>query len=583
MMPALEVLIEALEKAGCKPVRGGARCPAHDDKVASLTYKQGTKGATVFCHAGCTAKQIVESIGLTLRDLFDNRSPNGERGHGSEQHSTTAIGAKGEVLVADGPGKPVAEYVYQDELGKPLIKVVRFEPKTFRQARWDGNDWHWGLGGARRVLYNLPAVIKAVAAGERVWIVEGERDVETLRQLGLPGTCNLGGAGHGKWRADYGSPLAGARVAIIPDDDPVGLAHAEEIRRALGNISAEARVVSLGGPKDVSDWAAIPGHTREVLEALLEAKKPILAPTWIELMTMSLPPIEPIVDPIITVGTIGQVHAWRGIGKSIFLMQLAFSVASGRDFLKWPVPKPFRVMLVDGEMPAQELQQRLEMIRCATEPGHEYDPPGENFRVLSAMLQDRGIPSLAMKEGQEWFEPYLEQADVFLFDHLSALFRGGEENAAESWAATQEWLLKLRSMGKTSLFAHHDSKMREQRGTSAREDILSISIHLKELEDDDTDGTRFRVRFDKARSVSGEAVSPFEARLAMLPGTSMRRQWTLSSSDDDILNEIEEMMRAKKTVRQIAHELKLSRMTVQRKIEKIREQGLLEAEVEEEK
>ena len=118
------------------------------------------------------------------------------------------------------------------------------------------------------------------------------------------------------------------------------------------------------------------------------------------------------------------------------------------------------------------------MIRQATEPGMEYDPPGPNFRILSDMLEPNGIPSLATPEGQAWFEPYLDQADVFLFDHLSALFGGGEENAAESWDTTQEWLKKLRKLGKTSLFAHHDNKTREQRGTSKREDILNISIHL---------------------------------------------------------------------------------------------------------
>ncbi len=73
--------------------------------------------------------------------------------------------------------------------------MVRFAPKDFRQRRPDGRgDWTWKLGNTRRVLFRLPKVIEAVAAGRRVWIVEGEKDVEALERAGegrhlQPGGC----------------------------------------------------------------------------------------------------------------------------------------------------------------------------------------------------------------------------------------------------------------------------------------------------------------------------------------------------------------------------------------------------------
>ena len=66
------------------------------------------------------------------------------------------------------------------------------------------------LNGTRRVLYSLPRVIEAVAAGRTIYVVEGEKDVHAIERAGE--TCNPGGAG--KWREDYSAALAGAKVVV---------------------------------------------------------------------------------------------------------------------------------------------------------------------------------------------------------------------------------------------------------------------------------------------------------------------------------------------------------------------------------
>jgi DnaB-like helicase C terminal domain len=56
----------------------------------------------------------------------------------------------------------VATYDYTNENGQLVFQVVRYEPKTFKQRRPDGNGgWIWGLNGIERVLYNLPKVLQA--------------------------------------------------------------------------------------------------------------------------------------------------------------------------------------------------------------------------------------------------------------------------------------------------------------------------------------------------------------------------------------------------------------------------------------
>ncbi len=48
-----------------------AKCPGHDDNSPSLSVKETDDGTIlIHCFAGCSAQQIVESVGLELSDLF---------------------------------------------------------------------------------------------------------------------------------------------------------------------------------------------------------------------------------------------------------------------------------------------------------------------------------------------------------------------------------------------------------------------------------------------------------------------------------------------------------------------------------
>lgn len=191
-----------------------------------------------------------------------------------------------ERLGVDPPGrnglKPVgsleAVYPYTDEAGAELFQGVRFkDPKSFRQRRSNGRGgWVWSLKDVRRVLYHLPEVRAAVEAGSRVFIAEGEKDVDRLRGLGLVATCNPMGAG--KWETGYTEALRGAVEAVIlPDHDRPGMKHAKQVANSLHAAGIPTKVVPLfdgdlpenHGP-DVSDWLA-DGHTLEDLSARVEA------------------------------------------------------------------------------------------------------------------------------------------------------------------------------------------------------------------------------------------------------------------------------------------------------------------------
>ena len=80
-MPASPVahVLGQLETRGCNPKQAGdghtARCPAHEDKQASLSVGEGDDGRVLIkCHAGCEVKAICSALGLDLHDLFPPRA-----------------------------------------------------------------------------------------------------------------------------------------------------------------------------------------------------------------------------------------------------------------------------------------------------------------------------------------------------------------------------------------------------------------------------------------------------------------------------------------------------------------------------
>jgi hypothetical protein len=187
-------------------------------------------------------------------------------------------------------GKIVATYDYRDESGRLLFQVVRLEPKDFRQRCPDGaGGWIWKTRGVRKVLYRLPELL-AAPADEKVFIVEGEKDVNRLVELRFIATCNPGGVaknragerpGRSKWLPGFNPPLSSRHVVIIPDNDEARAAHAEVIAHELVSIASSVRRISLPGllPKgDVSDWLDA-GGTREELERLAAAAQPYKTPT----------------------------------------------------------------------------------------------------------------------------------------------------------------------------------------------------------------------------------------------------------------------------------------------------------------
>jgi len=227
-----------------------ASCPSHgEDKDPSLSVRQADGKILLNCFAGCSADAILSAMNLDASDLFDK---------------------------ADDPPKRTikAEYSYQDEDGKLLFQAIRFNPKGFSQRRPDGKNWIWNLQGVRRVVYRLPELL----GQKSILFVEGEKDADAAWKLGIPATTSPMGAGN--WDAAYASQIhkqGVKRVAVIPDNDASGKAHAGAVAASLHALSVDVLMVTLPGVPDkgdLSDYLGA-GRTKEELLGLIKA-----TPLW---------------------------------------------------------------------------------------------------------------------------------------------------------------------------------------------------------------------------------------------------------------------------------------------------------------
>lgn len=80
-MSAAEILLARLEGVRARGSdQWSAKCPAHDDQSPSLSIKAVDDRVLLTCWAGCSALEVVQAVGLELRDLFERRLADGAIG-----------------------------------------------------------------------------------------------------------------------------------------------------------------------------------------------------------------------------------------------------------------------------------------------------------------------------------------------------------------------------------------------------------------------------------------------------------------------------------------------------------------------
>lgn len=177
------------------------------------------------------------------------------------------------------------EHIYTNETGNILAKkVIKKLSDGSKKTCWFGfsrGEYKVGfkcLDGKQIPVYHVDKLINSNV----VYIVEGEKDVETLEKMGLTATTSPHGA-NTKWNKDYNKYFINKTVIILSDNDIPGEKHAQEIAEILIDVAKSVYLIpskviysDLKQKGDISDIVDVVGleQASDMLSLAIEKAKP---------------------------------------------------------------------------------------------------------------------------------------------------------------------------------------------------------------------------------------------------------------------------------------------------------------------
>jgi KaiC/GvpD/RAD55 family RecA-like ATPase len=430
---------------------------------------------------------------LEAQDFIDKRDTgrSGTPGR-QETHRTASDTSEAETAASEPPieAKPVAVkgYRYTDGDGNPLYEVIRYQfrlpdgswqlnsagnpKKTFRQRRPDGRGgFIWNLEGIGHTIYRRQQVDLEISEGHSIFLVEGEKDVETLEAWGLVATTNSGGAKH--WTPEMAKLLTGADVVIIPDNDDAGRAGAEIKAKSLKGIAARVRMLDLaeqvpGLPEkgDVTDWRDAMGGTADQLASMVASlgdwrprppRSGFGAQTSNTLATKAVA-YDWLVKNLIERNGILIIAGESMAGKSFLVMDMGMKIARGVDYAERRVRQGavIHMAVEDGKgtelrfkgyLKAHNLSPDLDLPYVVMDP---YANGGMGFSLTHDDQVDKFI-----SECLEWREFY-GSLEFIIIDTLSMATEGLDENSSGEASKVLGRVNRIRERtGATVCLVHH--------------------------------------------------------------------------------------------------------------------------------
>lgn len=212
--------------------------------------------------------------------------------------------------------------------------------------------------------------------------------------------------------------------------------------------------------------------------------------TGAQLASLEIPPAEWLIEGVIEKSSITLVQGQYKAFKTFTAYGLAEGLCCGAAFVGYKVPQKRRVLLVDGEMPLGQAQDRYEKM---------IGPAGnDDFFILSNhQLMRHGYPPIDItdKRHQLEIERYIaeHEIDMVIFDNYSALRSLVDENDAADprWHALRGWLIYLRFKGLAVVLIHHTGHGgKHARGTSELPGIVDTILHQERINE-----TTYKISF----------------------------------------------------------------------------------------
>jgi len=409
----------------------------------------------------------------------------------SEEHIGTDSVSPG-----SAPYDSTVDFTYTDAQGNPIYRLKKQPSKQFYFERYSHGQWLPGLEGISRTLYNVPALLDA----KEVFLLEGEKDCETVQRLGLVATTM---GSKNSWKRDFAAFFKGKNVHVCLD---VGNeADAERIAEDIEAVADTVRILKLPGldkkEQDITDWleqmgdASVEEKKKRLLDVVKKtpairpapdkqvAKRGARAMTLTEFMKKDIPPRDIFMACWVEREHLTILGGRQKVGKSILAVNLGLSVANGTDFLGFKVPQPRRVLYVQQEIAEPAMLDRLRIMVSGLGPSY-----ADNFMIENTT----GTPlKLTSQADRQRLSDLLDhnKPDLLILDPFST-FHNKDENSAPEMTAVLEPIFELKYKFKVGiLLIHHFGKpslaerkgSQRLRGSSVIGDRADALIMLDEL------------------------------------------------------------------------------------------------------
>lgn len=422
----------------------------------------------------------------------------------------------------------VKTWDYVDEDGALLFQVCRLEnglttadgkrEKSYRQRKPDGKGgWDWSTKGMRMVPYRLPEILEAIASGNVIYVVEGEKAADKLWDEGVPATTNARGAG--KWVDELNEWFRGARVVVVPDNDPqavdkntgaprfhpdgrpvlVGQDHAAAVATALLPNAKEIKYLELPGlpPKgDVVEWFEECGGTVDKLYDLAsKAAKFEAAPFRSAFNAIPYhrlddpaPEHEQLIKGVLTRSEISMVAGPSKSGKSFAVLDMGFAIVRGVEWMGRRVRQGGVIYQAGEGQKGIKKRIRAYRIRHGLQPDDRLP-----FVLMPARLnlyRDDDQTNAFIAEAKHWASTFDCPLELIVIDTWSTATSGANENDGKDVGVVLERAQRIQqATGAHVLIVHHlnadGSKVRGHSSILANLENVLLVRQAEGLRDDD--------------------------------------------------------------------------------------------------
>lgn len=350
-------------------------------------------------------------------------------------------------------GRLTKTYDYVDAGGRLAYQVCRYDwtvdvsvnpkghEKTFVQRVPNpkkSSGWDYSTKGITWLPYRLPELLEDIAQGFPVYVVEGEKKVDMLREQGVPATCNHGGAG--KFPEELVAHFKGADVILLPDNDDAGRQHMDLVARRLEGTARRIRKLDLPGlpPKGgVDDWLPAGGSAEKLYDLVDDLAAPFEASPYVsqfgavEWMDFDAPGpgYDYLIKGVLTRGEQSMLLGESQSGKSFLAIDIAMAVARGVDWFGHKVRRG-GVIYQAGESAVGVRRRRFPAYRKFYECARENLPVVLLERPVDFYTSDEQVDAF-IEECRHWgrrFDGAGAPLELIVIDTFNKATPGANEN-----------------------------------------------------------------------------------------------------------------------------------------------------------